>query len=66
MLWFDYGNAFLFEAKKAGADILDVNGDYKYKSYIQSILGPEYFDYGFGPYRWVCTSGKPEDLDLTD
>lgn len=66
MYFFDYGNAFLLEASRAGADILLANGDFKYKSYVQDILGPMCFDYGFGPYRWVCTSAKPEDLAVTD
>ena len=65
--FFDYGNAFLLEASRAGADIMAANNiDFKYKSYVQDILGPMCFDYGFGPFRWVCTSGKPEDLDKTD
>ncbi|MDO7170598.1 urocanate hydratase [Mariniflexile sp. AS56] len=65
--FFDYGNAFLLEASRAGADVMAVNGiDFKYPSYVQDILGPMCFDYGFGPFRWVCTSGKPEDLDKTD
>ncbi len=65
--FFDYGNAFLLEASRAGADIMAENGiDFKYKSYVQDILGPMCFDYGFGPFRWVCTSAKPEDLDKTD
>lgn len=65
--FFDYGNAFLLQASRAGADIIAENGvDFKYKSYVQDILGPMCFDYGFGPFRWVCTSGKPEDLDKTD
>lgn len=65
--FFDYGNAFLLEASRAGADIMAPNGiDFKYSSYVQDILGPMCFDYGFGPFRWVCTSGKPEDLDKTD
>ena len=65
--FFDYGNAFLLEASRAGADIMAENGiDFKYSSYVQDILGPMCFDYGFGPFRWVCTSGKPEDLDKTD
>lgn len=65
--FFDYGNAFLLEASRAGADIMAENGiDFRYKSYVQDILGPMCFDYGFGPFRWVCTSGKPEDLDMTD
>ncbi|WP_239827629.1 urocanate hydratase [Vibrio tubiashii] len=65
--FFDYGNAFLLEASRAGADVMAANGiDFKYPSYVQDILGPMCFDYGFGPFRWVCTSGKPEDLDRTD
>jgi len=65
--FFDYGNAFLLEASRAGADVMAENNiDFKYKSYVQDILGPMCFDYGFGPFRWVCTSGKPEDLDKTD
>lgn len=65
--FFDYGNAFLLEASRAGGDVMAENGiDFKYPSYVQDILGPMCFDYGFGPFRWVCTSGKPEDLDKTD
>ena len=65
--FFDYGNAFLLEASRADADIMATNNiDFKYRSYVQDILGPMCFDYGFGPFRWVCTSGKPEDLDKTD
>ena len=64
--FFDYGNAFLLESSRAGADILKPNGDFKYPSYVQDIMGPMCFDYGFGPFRWVCTSGKPEDLAMTD
>ena len=64
--FFDYGNAFLLESSRAGADIMKPNGDFKYPSYVQDIMGPMFFDYGFGPFRWVCTSGKPEDLELTD
>jgi urocanate hydratase len=65
--FFDYGNAFLLEASRAGADIMANNGiDFKYPSYVQDILGPMCFDYGFGPFRWVCASGKPEDLQKTD
>ena len=65
--FFDYGNAFLLEASRAGADIMAENGiDFKYNSYVQDIMGPMCFDYGFGPFRWVCTSGKPEDLKITD
>ncbi|MGZ3883281.1 MAG: urocanate hydratase [Bacteroidia bacterium] len=66
MYFFDYGNAFLLEASRAGADIVKPNGDFKYNSYVQDILGPMCFDYGFGPFRWVCTSAKPEDLKATD
>jgi urocanate hydratase len=65
--FFDYGNAFLLESSRAGADVFAENGiDFKYPSYVQDILGPMCFDYGFGPFRWVCTSGKPEDLQKTD
>ncbi len=65
--FFDYGNAFLLEASRAGADIMADNGiDFKYPSYVQDIMGPMCFDYGFGPFRWVCTSGKSEDLQKTD
>jgi urocanate hydratase len=65
--FFDYGNAFLLEASRAGADILAENKiDFKYPSYVQDIMGPMCFDYGFGPFRWVCASGKPEDLQKTD
>lgn len=65
--FFDYGNAFLLEASRAGADVMAENGiDFKYPSYVQDIMGPMCFDYGFGPFRWVCTSGKPEDLQITD
>ncbi|MDG5489955.1 urocanate hydratase [Psychroserpens sp. SPM9] len=65
--FFDYGNAFLLEASRAGADIMAENGiDFKYPSYVQDIMGPMCFDYGFGPFRWVCASGKPEDLVQTD
>ncbi len=66
MYFFDYGNAFLLEASRAGADILLPDGTFKYKSYVQDILGPMCFDYGFGPYRWVCTSASAEDLRITD
>ncbi len=66
MYFFDYGNAFLLEAARAGADILDQHGDFKYSSYVQDILGPMCFDYGFGPFRWVCTSCDPKDLEATD
>ncbi len=65
--FFDYGNAFLLEASRAGADVMAGNGiDFKYSSYVQDIMGPMCFDYGFGPFRWVCASGKPEDLAKTD
>ncbi len=65
--FFDYGNAFLLEASRADADIMAPNGiDFKYPSYVQDIMGPMCFDYGFGPFRWVCASGKPEDLAKTD
>lgn len=65
--FFDYGNAFLLEASRAGADIMAPNGiDFRYPSYVQDIMGPMCFDYGFGPFRWVCTSGNPEDLQKTD
>ncbi|MBL4650860.1 MAG: urocanate hydratase, partial [Aureispira sp.] len=65
--FFDYGNAFLLEASRAGADIMAENGiDFKYSSYVQDIMGPMCFDYGFGPFRWVCASGKAEDLSITD
>ena len=68
--FFDYGNAFLLECSRAGADVLSENPslgrEFKYPSYVQDIMGPMCFDYGFGPFRWVCTSGKPEDLQKTD
>ncbi len=65
--FFDYGNAFLLESSRAGADVMAANKiDFKYPSYVQDILGPMCFDYGFGPFRWVCASGKQEDLDKTD
>ena len=66
MYFFDYGNAFLLEASRAGADILKADAKFKYPSYVQDILGPMCFDYGFGPFRWVCTSANPKDLQLTD
>ena len=66
MYFFDYGNAFLLESSRAGADVLKPDGRFRYPSYVQDIMGPKYFDYGFGPFRWVCTSGKPEDLDASD
>ncbi|MDM1405572.1 urocanate hydratase [Myroides marinus] len=65
--FFDYGNAFLLEASRAGADVMAANNiDFRYPSYVQDIMGPMCFDYGFGPFRWVCTSGNPEDLAKTD
>ncbi len=65
--FFDYGNAFLLEASRAGANVMAENNiDFKYSSYVQDIMGPMCFDYGFGPFRWVCTSGDPKDLALTD
>jgi urocanate hydratase len=65
--FFDYGNAFLLESSRAGADIMAPNGiDFKYPSYVQDILGPMCFDYGFGPFRWVCCSNNPDDLQKTD
>ncbi|MDB4192385.1 urocanate hydratase, partial [Flavobacteriaceae bacterium] len=65
--FFDYGNAFLLEASRAGADIMAENGiDFRYQSYVQDIMGPMCFDYGFGPFRWVCASGNSEDLEKTD
>ncbi|HSL85719.1 MAG TPA: hypothetical protein VK861_02150, partial [Bacteroidales bacterium] len=64
--FFDYGNAFLLEASRAGADILSHEGEFRYPSYVQDIMGPVCFDYGFGPFRWVCCSNDPEDLAVTD
>ncbi len=66
MYFWDYGNAFLLEAGRAGADVFNQTGDYRYPSYVQDIMGPLFFDYGFGPFRWVCTSGDPKDLEITD
>ncbi len=66
MYFFDYGNAFLLQSKRAGADICKADGSFRYPSYVQDIMGPMFFDYGFGPFRWVCTSGRPEDLAVTD
>ena len=66
MYFLDYGNAFLLEASRAGADVLNDDGSFRYPSYVEDIMGPICFDYGFGPYSWVCTSGKPEDLSITD
>jgi urocanate hydratase len=64
--FFDYGNAFLLEASRAGADVLKPGGDFRYPSYVQDIVGPMCFDYGFGPFRWVCCSNDPGDLEITD
>jgi len=66
MYFFDYGNAFLLEASRAGADILNEKGGFKYSSYVQDIMGPMCFDYGFGPFRWVCSSNSVTDLKITD
>ena len=66
MYFFDYGNAFLLESSRAGADIVKSDGSFRYPSYVQDIMGPMFFDYGFGPFRWVCTSGKAEDLEKSD
>ncbi len=66
MYFFDYGNAFLLQSGRAGADILNADGSFRYPSYVQDIMGPMFFDYGFGPFRWVCTSCDPHDLELTD
>jgi urocanate hydratase len=66
MYFFDYGNAFLLESSRAGADIMNHDGTFKYPSYVQDIMGPMCFDYGFGPFRWVCTSCDPKDLETTD
>ncbi len=66
MYFFDYGNAFLLEASRAGADILKEDGRFRYPSYVQAIMGPGFFDYGFGPFSWVCASGNPDDLAKTD
>lgn len=66
MYFFDYGNAFLLEASRAGAAVTGEGGRFRYPSYVQDIMGPMFFDYGFGPFRWVCTSGSPEDLETTD
>jgi urocanate hydratase len=66
MYFWDYGNAFMLEASRAGADILNENKEFKFPTYVQDILGPMCFDYGFGPFRWVCTSAKDEDLQKTD
>ena len=66
MYFFDYGNAFLLESSRAGADVLNPDGSFRYPSYVQDIMGPLYFDYGFGPFRWVCMSQDPADLAVTD
>jgi len=66
MYFWDYGNAFLLEAGRAGADVFGKNDKYRYPSYVQDIMGPLYFDYGFGPFRWICTSCNPVDLEVTD
>lgn len=66
MYFFDYGNAFLLESSRAGADIMGANNKFRYPSYVQDIMGPMFFDYGFGPFRWVCSSGDPKDLEVTD
>ena len=66
MYFFDYGNAFLLESSRAGADVLKADGSFRYPSYVQDIMGPMFFDYGFGPFRWVCTSGNAGDLALSD
>ncbi len=65
-IFWDYGNAFLLESSRAGADILDSEGSFRYPSYVENIMGPMCFDYGFGPFRWVCTSGTSEDLRISD
>ena len=66
MYFWDYGNAFLLEASRAGAEVMNADGTFIYPSYVQDIMGPLFFDYGFGPFRWVCASGKPEDLAISD
>ncbi|MFA5647102.1 MAG: urocanate hydratase [Bacteroidales bacterium] len=66
MYFFDYGNAFLLEASRAGADVMGENGKFRYPSYVQDIMGPLFFDYGFGPFRWVCTSSDSKDLETSD
>jgi urocanate hydratase len=66
MYFWDYGNAFLLEASRAGAEVMLPSGNFRYPSYVQDIMGPLFFDYGFGPFRWVCSSGLPEDLEKTD
>lgn len=66
MYFFDYGNAFLLESSRAGADVMKSPGVFRYNSYVQDIMGPLCFDYGFGPFRWVCCSNNPKDLEITD
>ena len=66
MYFWDYGNAFLLEAGRAGADVMKADGSFTFPSYVQDIMGPLFFDFGFGPFRWVCTSGDPQDLRITD
>jgi len=66
MYFFDYGNAFLLESSRAGAEVMNPDGTFRYPSYVQDIMGPKFFDYGFGPFRWVCTSCDPADLAKTD
>ena len=66
MYFFDYGNAFLSQASRAGAKITKTDGRFIYPSYVEDIMGPSFFDYGFGPFRWVCTSGNPKDLEISD
>lgn len=66
MYFWDYGNAFLLESGRAGAKVFRPDGTFMYPSYVQDIMGPLFFDYGFGPFRWVCTSGRPEELEVTD
>ena len=65
-IFWDYGNAFLLESSRASADIVEQDGSFRYPSYVEDIMGPMCFDYGFGPFRWVCTSGSDEDLRITD
>ena len=65
-IFWDYGNAFLLESSRAGADIVESDGSFRYPSYVENIMGPMCFDYGFGPFRWVCTSGTDEDLRISD
>ena len=65
-IFWDYGNAFLLESSRAGADVLNEDGTFRYPSYVENIMGPMCFDYGFGPFRWVCTSGTDDDLRITD